>query len=151
VFLKETNTSFKEFIIRKTDIEYLFTKFREWYSLQKNDFYFFHISWYFLLASCLEDRAYIKCSGGYSERCCRANGKNKWKLSYGTCVIRDRIFQKGVLIRRCLYYKVIIYPIPAVCRYPLAPLLFHLCTLFRYKKEISCVQSSNPRRCSFRI
>jgi hypothetical protein len=29
VFLKETNTSFKEFIIRKTDIEYLFTKFRE--------------------------------------------------------------------------------------------------------------------------
>ena len=29
VFLKETNTSLKEFIIRKTDIEYLFTKFRE--------------------------------------------------------------------------------------------------------------------------
>jgi len=29
VFLKETNSSFKEFIIRKTDIEYLFTKFRE--------------------------------------------------------------------------------------------------------------------------
>lgn len=29
VFLKETNSSFKEFIIRKTDIEYFFTKFRE--------------------------------------------------------------------------------------------------------------------------
>lgn len=29
VFLKETNSSFKEFIISKTDIEYLFTKFRE--------------------------------------------------------------------------------------------------------------------------